>query len=101
MSPSDYRRTLPKKSESGTIFPIPGGRGDNWSDDLQRLEIADRSEETLRDHLLWQLEMEHFTPREIVIGQSIIDYINDDGYLVESLENIRGSLTSEAKFQPG
>jgi RNA polymerase sigma-54 factor len=79
-------------------IPDSGGRGDNWSDDLQRPEIADRSEETLRDHLLWQLEMEHFTPREIVIGQSIIDYINDDGYLIESLENIRGSLTSEASF---
>ena len=75
-----------------------GGRGDTWSDDTQRPEIADRSEESLRDHLLWQLEMEHFSPREIVIGQSIIDYINDDGYLIESLENIRGSLTSEAKF---
>ncbi len=75
-----------------------GGRGDTWADDTQRPEIADRSEESLRDHLLWQLEMEHFTPREIVMGQSIVDYINDDGYLIESLENIQGSLASEANF---
>ena len=32
------------------------------------------------------------------MGQSIVDYINDDGYLIESLENIQGSLASEANF---
>lgn len=86
--------------ETGLWSDIPdsGGRGDTWADDTQRPEIADRSEESLRDHLLWQLEMEHFTPREIVMGQSIVDYINDDGYLIESLENIQGSLASEANF---
>jgi RNA polymerase sigma-54 factor len=75
-------------------------RGDAWSDDSYRPEIPDRSEESLRDHLLWQLEMEHFSPREVVIGQSIIDYINDDGYLTEPLDSIRSSLTSEANFSP-
>ena len=73
-------------------------RSDNWSDDSQRLELADRSEETLREHLLWQLEIEHFSPREVVIGQSIVDSINEDGYLTESLEEIHQSLASEAEF---
>ncbi len=44
-------------------------------------EFADESGQSLRDHLLWQLEMEHFTPREVFIGEAIIDSINDDGYL--------------------
>jgi RNA polymerase sigma-54 factor len=73
-------------------------RSDNWSDDSQRPELADRSEETLREHLLWQLEIEHFSPREVVIGQSIVDSINEDGYLIESLEDIHQSLASEAEF---
>jgi len=73
-------------------------RSDNWSDDSRRPELADRSEETLREHLLWQLEMEHFSPREVVIGQSIVDSISEDGYLIESLDDIHASLVGEAEF---
>jgi RNA polymerase sigma-54 factor len=51
-------------------------------------EFADESGETLREHLLWQLEMEHFTPREAQIGEAIVDAINDDGYLTDSLPDI-------------
>ncbi len=51
-------------------------------------EFADQSGQTLRDHLLWQLEMEHFSPREVVIGEAIVDSINDDGYLEASMEEI-------------
>ncbi len=58
-------------------------------------EFADESGQTLRDHLLWQLEMEHFEPREVVIGEAIIDSINDDGYLTASLEEIGAILDEE------
>ncbi len=51
-------------------------------------EFADESGETLREHLLWQLEMEHFTPREAQIGEAIVDAISDEGYLRESLQDI-------------
>lgn len=78
--------------------PRTGGRSDPWSDDSRRPELADHSGETLHEHLLWQLEMEHFTPREVVIGQMIIDELNDDGYLMESLENIQQSLHPDAEF---
>jgi len=75
-----------------------GNRGDVWADDSRRPELADHSDETLREHLLWQLEMEDFSPREVAMGHTIIEYINDDGYLTESLENIHGMLTTEANF---
>jgi len=61
-------------------------------------EFADESGETLRDHLLWQLEMEHFSPRETVIGESIIDSINDDGYLTIGIEELLATLDPEAGF---
>jgi RNA polymerase sigma-54 factor len=77
---------------------IPGIRSDVWSDDLRRPELPDRGDETLQEHLIWQLEMEHFSPREVVIGHSIIEYINDDGYLTEPLENIHRTLNAEARF---
>jgi RNA polymerase sigma-54 factor len=61
-------------------------------------DFADESGQTLREHLLWQLEMEHFTPREIVIGEAIIDSISDDGYLSEDLEEIAAGLDKQSGF---
>ncbi len=51
-------------------------------------EFADESGQSLQDHLLWQLEMEQFTPREVLIGEAIVDSINDDGYLQADTEEI-------------
>jgi RNA polymerase sigma-54 factor len=61
-------------------------------------DFADESGKTLREHLLWQLEMEHFTPRQAVIGESIVDSINDDGYLEEGLEEIMSGLDKASGF---
>lgn len=61
-------------------------------------DFADESGNTLREHLLWQLEMEHFTPRQAVIGEAIVDSINDDGYLEGELEEILGGLDSASGF---
>jgi RNA polymerase sigma-54 factor len=58
-------------------------------------EYADRSEETLRDHLLWQLELENLDARTTTIGQAIIDAINDDGYLTDDLPTIRATLAPD------
>jgi RNA polymerase sigma-54 factor len=58
-------------------------------------EYADRSEETLRDHLLWQLELENLDARTTTIGQAIIDAINDDGYLMDDLDTIRATLAPD------
>jgi RNA polymerase sigma-54 factor len=51
-------------------------------------EFADESGQSLQDHLLWQLEMEHFSPREVLIGEAIVDSINDDGYLEADIGEI-------------
>jgi RNA polymerase sigma-54 factor len=61
-------------------------------------DFADESGNTLREHLLWQLEMEHFTPRQAVIGEAIVDSINDVGYLEGELEEILGGLDSASGF---
>tara|TARA_R110002049_G_scaffold73329_9_gene189607 strand:- start:4057 stop:5445 length:1389 start_codon:yes stop_codon:yes gene_type:complete len=61
-------------------------------------EFEDESGQTLREHLLWQLEMENFTPREAVIGEALVDAINDDGYLTASLEDIQASIDAQVTF---
>jgi len=65
------------------------------ADTSQTFEQADRTEETLADHLLWQLELENLDTRKTTIGQAIIDAINDDGYVNEDLEEIRTTLAPD------
>ena len=60
-------------------------------------EFADESGQTLREHLLWQLEMEHFSPRQIIIGEAIVDSINDDGYLTIDLDEVSASIDEETE----
>ena len=44
---------------------------------------------------MWQLQMDDFSPREAAIGETIVDYINDDGYLTESLTGILEILPAD------
>lgn len=59
-------------------------------------EFADQSGQSLREHLLWQLELEDFTPREALIGEALIDAINDDGYLTTAVDEIGEAIDDEA-----
>ena len=63
----------------------------------QTFEQADRSEETLWDHLLWQLELENLDTRTTTIGQAIIDSINEDGYVNEDLAEIQATLAPDVE----
>ena len=58
-------------------------------------DYADHSEETLRGHLLWQLELENLDARTTVIGQAVIDAINDDGYLTDDTLSIQATLVPD------
>jgi RNA polymerase sigma-54 factor len=71
-----------------------------WSGDDRPQEFSDQRGETLQEHLVWQLEMARLGPRELAIGRAIIDAINDDGYLVDSLEDIRAVLRPEIEAEP-
>ncbi len=58
-------------------------------------EFADESGETLHEHLYWQLEIENFTAREALIGEALVDSINDDGYLTADVDEIIESLNEQ------
>jgi RNA polymerase sigma-54 factor len=68
-----------------------------WSpgDDDRVQEFADSAGQSLREHLLWQLELVHLEPRQLAIGRAIIDAINDDGYLTDALAEIAQTLRPE------
>ncbi|MDH5621183.1 MAG: RNA polymerase factor sigma-54, partial [Gammaproteobacteria bacterium] len=51
-------------------------------------EFADESGESLHEHLYWQLEIENFSVREALIGETLVDSINDDGYLIADIGEV-------------
>ena len=61
---------------------------------LRRISPTARGE-TLQEHLTWQLEMSRLDERDMRIGAAIIDAINDDGYVIEPLEEIARNLQPE------
>ena len=72
----------------------PAGR-----DDAGEIEHPD-TEESLQDHLLWQLHLGHFSPRDSRIGIALIDAIDDDGYLREDLPALAASLRPDLETTP-
>ncbi|MCM2319339.1 MAG: RNA polymerase factor sigma-54, partial [Pseudomonas sp.] len=55
--------------------------------------------ESLHSHLLWQLNLAPMSDHDRLIAMSIIDAINNDGYLDESLEEILESLDPELDIE--
>jgi RNA polymerase sigma-54 factor len=67
-----------------------------WSGDGEESQdFADASGETLQEHLTWQLEMSRLNEFDRRVGAAIIDAINDDGYLIEPLDEIARNLQPE------
>ena len=58
------------------------------------MEPQDAEVEDLRDHLLWQLNLTPMSARDRAIAATIIEAIDDDGYLTEPDEAIQASLAS-------
>jgi RNA polymerase sigma-54 factor len=78
------------------------GAGDsswNSEDDDRQQEFADASGQTVQEHLLWQLELAHLPARSLGIARAIVDAVNDDGYLMEPLEEIANTLRPEIEAE--
>ena len=58
-------------------------------------QIADTSTDSLREHLLWQVNLSHFSPVDTGIATAIVYGLDDDGFLPDSIEDIRASLAPE------
>jgi RNA polymerase sigma-54 factor len=58
-------------------------------------QIADTSADTLREHLIWQINLSHFSDEDAAIAHAIVYGLDEDGYLYDSLEDVRASLAPE------
>ena len=74
------------------------GPSSDSDEDSTTAEVAQT--DTLHDHLLWQLHLSPLTPRDRAIGAALIEAIDDDGYLRESLEAIAQALRPQVVATP-
>ncbi|TXI26831.1 MAG: RNA polymerase factor sigma-54 [Aquipseudomonas alcaligenes] len=73
---------------------LPSNDDDEW-DFTSRTSTG----ESLQSHLLWQLNLVPLSETDKLIGVTIIDCINDQGYLEESIEEIVESFDPQLEIE--
>ncbi|MFC7367563.1 MULTISPECIES: RNA polymerase factor sigma-54 [Vreelandella] len=97
----------PQEAEWSDSIPNELSVDSDWSDTYQDMGNYSGSSsegpdferqaagQSLHSHLLWQLAMTDFTPRDHAIAESLIDALDANGYLTQPLNDIREGLKSQ------
>jgi RNA polymerase sigma-54 factor len=92
--PADEYETEPWQAETEQWADTGG-----WSDDFSERQIADTSSASLREHLLAQIQLAHFSKLDAAIATGIVYALDDDGFLVDDIPDIRTSLLPEVSVE--
>ncbi|WP_420598917.1 RNA polymerase factor sigma-54 [Neptuniibacter sp.] len=93
----DWNESIPEElsTDSNWEDTFQSSTGPSLSkEDLDSFEQNDSAEETLQDHLDWQLNLTPMGDLDRLIATSVIDGINPDGYLTVTTEEIRDHFNS-------
>jgi len=69
------------------------------NDEMPDIDARNSPPQTLRDHLLWQMQMTPFSDSDKQIAQALIDAINEDGYLGCKLDEIQQLLAKHGPVE--
>jgi len=94
-SQTEIPEELPIDSSWDDVYEYAMEAGANNTAETVEFETQRSKSSTLLDHLLWQLELTTFSERDHAIAMAIIDSINEDGYLISSLEEIFQGLQNQ------
>ncbi len=89
---------LPVDSVWEDIYDIPTPYSGPSDDNSREMEILGGGGETLREHLLWQMNLTPFSDIDLEVAIAIIDAINEDGYLSLPLEEIHQGLPASLQI---
>ena len=76
--------------------PSSQSNGETSNDFLENQSIEGN---TLSEHLIWQLKNSQFSDNDLIIAIAVIDAVNDDGYLTETVEEIFDGLKNELDIE--
>ncbi|HJV75329.1 MAG TPA: RNA polymerase factor sigma-54 [Noviherbaspirillum sp.] len=107
---SSGAETAERDFDAGDTADTPPNGENDWSfDDVARTSKAPEDDDarpqleaheiTLREHLLEQMRVTVREPRDRALIELIIDALNDNGYLEESLEEIHARLPEELEIE--
>lgn len=78
-------------------YSTSSGTFDDDDSDFQDVQAATTS---LREHLSWQLGLMSIPERDNTLVQCLIDALDDDGYLTQSLGELAETLPVELEIEP-
>lgn len=102
-SPADEAGESSTRDEGETEYEFD----DDWNDLPEGFSPAgpagpsldqyaeDKSDDSLIQHLLWQLNLSSFSETDEAIARAVIFALNEDGYLADDVDTIRASLAPE------
>jgi len=93
--PGDIPAELPVDTSWEDVYDSGGLGATGGEADSRAFEIQDSPAESLRDHLMWQMDMAPFSDTDRAIASAIIDSIDDDGYLTTPLEEIQQGMAAD------
>ncbi|EHW3381363.1 TPA: RNA polymerase factor sigma-54 [Escherichia coli] len=87
---------LPLDASWDTIYTAgtPSGTSGDYIDDELPVYQGETTQ-TLQDYLMWQVELTPFSDTDRAIATSIVDAVDDTGYLIVPLEDILESMGDE------
>jgi len=89
---------LPVDSSWDDVFqPVPASQSAP-DDDFDGTE-RNGTEESLQDHLLWQLNLTPMSERDLAIARAIIDGIDADGMLIATIDEIVSGFPPEYEIE--
>jgi RNA polymerase sigma-54 factor len=86
-------------SDSFESMTAPTGSRATSDDDFPDIDARNSPPQTLRDHLLWQMQMTPFSDTDKQIALALIDAISEDGYLSCKLEEIQQALSKNVPVE--
>lgn len=103
-------KIAPERDEWQNTIPSTLGGDTSWDDIYSNQSTGKTSEpiylnndsatETLNDHLLWQLNLLHLSPRDYDIATYIIDAITPRGTIEESTDELVDALNQTYQTEP-
>jgi RNA polymerase sigma-54 factor len=98
---SEIPEDLPVDTSWDDIYDnisAPTSPGSSSASENREFEYSGNTEESLHEHLRWQMQLTPFSDTDRAIAEFIIDAINDDGYLSMSLEDIHQALLGDLEI---
>lgn len=94
VQPVDIPEQLPVDSAWEDIYDATPSSNSTPDDSGPEIETQRTSGESLKDHLYWQLGLSNLGETDKIIAASLIDAIDNDGYLRAPLEDIERSVAN-------